>query len=372
MRILLTQLLLIALASTPVESSFISSFSEKRHTAQWKTADTPLFSQAPEFGLYEVQEKLLVDKGIQEEEFMRENSSPLAANKPKGLGSSGGFGGASKGSNRNLKPEGKSHGKVLQKDGVVRIDGVLSDKVADELRAFVMDCRVTSEKEIEEGTAQELDRFANVLLRMNRCDLKLPMEPIVKQALKEILCQSSVKATIENRLGTKPALYELASLISDPGSQRQNIHPDNPYIEQSDMDPTEPTLLTCFVALQDVTMEMGPTVWLPGTHTKEAHAAFKNDSISLDDDVSPKNKLLQSSKAVLGLLPKGSCAIFDSRCLHAGSANRSDGISRGLFYFSFRNPKVRYPGNPGTLRKELETAQLDLPAIVKDLKKFKK
>lgn len=51
------------------------------------------------------------------------------------------------------------------------------------------------------------------------------------------------------------------------------------------------------------------------------------------------------AQTVLGLLPKGCCAIFDSRTLHCGGANRSD-TSRALFYFTFKNPKIGDPGNP--------------------------
>jgi ectoine hydroxylase-related dioxygenase (phytanoyl-CoA dioxygenase family) len=69
---------------------------------------------------------------------------------------------------------------------------------------------------------------------------------------------------------------------------------------------------------------------------------------------------------VLGTLSKGSCAIFDSRCLHCGTANRSD-QSRALFYFSFKSPKVGHPGNPGSIRKGLGTAQVTLKALQDDL-----
>ena len=61
---------------------------------------------------------------------------------------------------------------------------------------------------------------------------------------------------------------ELACLISEPGSQQQPLHPDTPYTPR-------PPLYAAFVALQDVDVEMGPTIYLPGTHTKEEHTAFQ-------------------------------------------------------------------------------------------------
>jgi hypothetical protein len=50
--------------------------------------------------------------------------------------------------------------------------------------------------------------------------------------------------------------------------------------------------------------------------------------------------------------------IFDSRTLHCGGANQSPpdataANSRALFYITFKNPKVVYAGNPGSLRPEM-------------------
>ena len=49
-----------------------------------------------------------------------------------------------------------------------------------------------------------------------------------------------------------------------PGSKQQPLHPDTPWTET-------PPLYAAFIALQDVALEMGPTLYLPGTHTKEVY-----------------------------------------------------------------------------------------------------
>ena len=58
------------------------------------------------------------------------------------------------------------------------------------------------------------------------------------------------------------------------------------------------------------------------------------------------------------LPPSLSLQIFDSRTLHCGGANESPpdataANSRALFYITFKNPKVVYAGNPGSLRPEM-------------------
>ena len=123
---------------------------------------------------------------------------------------------------------------------------------------------------------------------------------------------------IEQMLGKKAMLYEFSTLISDPGSQRQVIHPDTPYGGAGGAARDDPVLFTTFVALQDIRLDMGPTLFLPRTHTHEMHERFRDQKAGKDD-------LLKSVPSKCGLLPKGSATVFDSRLLHAGSANLSAG-----------------------------------------------
>ena len=66
-------------------------------------------------------------------------------------------------------------------------------------------------------------------------------------------------------VGEAGVLQELACLTSEPGSAQQPLHPDTPWTPI-------PSAYTAFIALQDVDVEMGPTLYLPGTQTKEARA----------------------------------------------------------------------------------------------------
>lgn len=323
--------------------------------------------------LYQEQENVLVRRGELEEELMASTSSPLEANvvKVRGAGKSGGFGGGGGGgktSTAALKAEGKAHAKVLKKDGVVRIDNVLSSDQADKMREYVLKLRGKSFEEVVSGKVLSLQRFANVLLRKDRCDLTMPLgqDDVIAESLNEVLRESAAGQTIKAILGKGSVLYELSCLISDPGSQRQNMHPDTPYFEGKDA-----VLYTCFIALQDIRLDMGPTTWLPGTHTAEAHEKFQDSSASGEGE-SRKDELIRTTPSVLGLLPKGCCAIFDSRCLHCGTANRSENDSRALFYFSFKDKKVGYPGNPASIRPEIGGAQLTMEDLEDDLTSYSK
>jgi ectoine hydroxylase-related dioxygenase (phytanoyl-CoA dioxygenase family) len=60
---------------------------------------------------------------------------------------------------------------------------------------------------------------------------------------------------------------DFACLISDPGAPRQRLHADTTFDSRG-------SLLTLFIALQDVTAEMGGTLVLPGTASRSGHAAL--------------------------------------------------------------------------------------------------
>jgi len=322
---------------------------------------------------YQEQENFLIRRGELEEKLLAGSSSPLEANvvKIRGAGKSGGFGGGGSAGRKTspaaLKKEGKAHAKVLKKDGVVRIDKVLSSDQADKMREYISALRQTSAAEVESGKVHSLHRFANVLLRKDRCDLTLPLgqDDVIADLLNELLRESAAGQTIKALLGQGSVLYELSCLVSDPGSQRQNLHPDTPYFQGKDA-----VLYTCFIALQDVRQDMGPTVWLPGTHTAEAHEAFRDDNSPSEGGESRKDELIRTTPSVLGLLPKGSCAIFDSRLLHCGTSNVSESDSRALLYFSFKDKKFGYPGNPASIRPEIEKAQITMEDLEEDLASF--
>ena len=360
----------------------------------------------PVYGLYEVQEEMLIQRGMYEEQLMSHTkSTPLLHIEPppptiqssssksqqrnnpmatKGFGSTTttyksksttvANRNANANANANRNAAAQHYASLLRQDGLVRIDNIIPDDIIDEMKAFVLTLRQEAIMEIQQQQTQLVgeSRFADVLLRQNRCDLKLPigykndtiMTPVVP-ALYHALCQSPVAATMtqvfqspvdvdvdvdttksskksmvrsdqQQRSGggggkgdiPDAVLYELSCLISDYGSHRQVVHPDNPFRvsstpnsnSNSTNDPTAsttiPTLLTCFIALQDiVNEEMGPTIFLPNTHTQYAHEQFAQDVIpttmttingtTTDPLLSPKDLLLRNSPSVLGTLTKG-------------------------------------------------------------------
>lgn len=357
----------MALSTRCLFSSFLALCLTRTHS--WVPSypskySTALYSDL----LYQEQEKMLVRRGQMEAVLMANTHTPLQTNTVKGAGSGGGFGSKGGSQKQLLKAQGKAHAVALRRDGVVRMDSVLPTDQAAAVREFAYALRVESEQAVQRHEIQPIERFADVLLKENRCDLTMPFgSTIAADALYSLLVDSPVGATVKALLGKDAVLYELSCLMSDPGSNRQVVHPDTPCTADDEL----PALYTCFVALQDIDIDMGPTTWLPGTHTTEAHGLFQDESVgSGGDGESPKDQLLRTRPAVLGTLPAGSCGMFDSRLLHCGGANTSAG-SRALFYFSFKNPKIGNPGNPGSIRRDY-IGQFTLEQLEKELTAYKK
>jgi len=273
---------------------------------------------------------------------------------------------------KNKKMSSSMAARTLDQDGVVKLTGILSSDTASILRQEILERRDVAlesiRSSVNKGDQNNNDKedwrkyFADVLLKGNqdqgqRCDLLLPLanNPTLQTALYELLASPSslLYNTLVNVLGGDDiTLYELSSLISEPGSPRQPVHPDNPHQDI-------PPLLTCFVALQDITPNMGPTNFIPGSHTAEAHAAF-------DIDVPSRDNLLRSCHNVVALLQAGDASLFDSRTLHCGGANKGEEGSdktRALVYISFRNPRATEPiGNVGSIMSDIE------PMTIRDLR----
>ena len=152
-------------------------------------------------------------------------------------------------------------------EGLLRLDATVSPETAAALLAEV---NATLARELERasgGGGLPSDAFGNVYCKGNRYDLKLPWGGVAENALREAAV--NMRPFLERAAGGEKArLCEFAALVSDPGSARQPVHPDTNYRRDR-------CVVTSFVALQDVESDMGPTVFIPGSHTASAHLAFR-------------------------------------------------------------------------------------------------
>jgi len=222
--------------------------------------------------------------------------------------------------------------KVLQHMGCTCVTEALTSATARKLLQFINEESERAKADVTNGRVPFDDRFGGVNCRGmngmfgNRQDMFLPVsEPIVKEALQEV-CER-LGPFLREALGSEAMVHEVSCLVADPGSPRQCIHADTIHMPcpQYPAVSVEP-LYTFFIALQDVEEGMGHTVFLPQTHTAEAHLLWNSAQRQ-------KERFIESSAAVQSALKEGHTAIFDSRLLHCGCANTSQ-KRRVLFYFT--------------------------------------
>lgn len=238
----------------------------------------------------------------------------------------------------NSKPA--TVGKLLVRDGAVSIPNVLSSASADALLAFINMESDKSKREVTEGIVPFDSRFGGVNCRGQdglfgrRQDMYLPMsEPIVRDAMSEVMTQ--LQPLLLETVTADGMLHEFSSFVADPGAPRQCIHADTivlpcPQFPQASMEP----LYTIFIALQDIEDDMGHTVFLPQTHTPEAHLLWNTDQRK-------KEKFLERQNVVQSALKKGDVSIFDSRLLHCGCANTSN--KRRVLAYCTVSKQQRWP-----------------------------
>ena len=244
--------------------------------------------------------------------------------------------------------------EVLRKEGVVRLAAVLKPETAASLREHVLG-ELSQLRPCEADEVNAESRFSSVLAPLGtasaggeegseapqpmapgggrqqcRWDLRLSLAPVVRRALREVVC-GSVGDALLDACGADAELHELAALVAADGAEPQPLHADTLWSE-------EVCLMTSFVALQPVSRYMGPTRFLRGSHTAEAHEALEKQ----DEDGEDGDGFLSASRPACGLLDAGDATLYDGRLLHGGSARqRSTGDAtqeqmRVLFYTTFR------------------------------------
>ncbi|KAL3798789.1 hypothetical protein ACHAW5_009695 [Stephanodiscus triporus] len=323
--------------------------------------------------LYQDQQDAMLRRALHEQQLLSRNKKikeliapKLIPAKPK---SGTGFGGSA--SNRvNMDPSARMASEmadVVRREGVIRVDNVVSGETADNLRGYVLEQQRIAAIETERDPSTSRTYYGVENRRKCRCDLQLSLlrggfashlggdredAPDAEarrstfalgDALQEMLgSDGTLRRLYENLVTPDGELYELAAVITDKGSHRQMVHPDLPYQEKA-------PLYVIFLALQDVTEGMGPTSFLLRTHTGEANAIFASG------DMERKDEQLSRAECRVGTLKKGDAVLFDARTLHCGNAN--DERTRVLFNFSFRNPQVGGSlGYKGSIRPGYEGA----------------
>ena len=152
----------------------------------------------------------------------------------------------------------------LKDCGVVRLNNLVDEGLIQRLLLNVNYQLKNSIAEAAVDKYQTSIHFGNSKAQTNRWDLKLAYNDVIDETMKALLCHGSkLGETLHDLVGRNACIVELAAFITTEDARRQIIHSDTFWSETS-------SAFTCTVALQDIDEEMGPTVFIPHTHTKES------------------------------------------------------------------------------------------------------
>lgn len=238
----------------------------------------------------------------------------------------------------------------VRRDGAARVKTGCSAAEIEALRAFVL-------RTVASGSRPVVDWCVSAAPGgpETRLDLPLPLgAPAVRAALRGMLAEGTASGDALAALaGDDAELFELAVLVSAPGAPPQSIHADTPFSPR-------PTSHTCFMALQDVSRPMGPTMVLLGTHRERAHDGLRD----CGPDDAKWTALAGGWRPMVATLCAGEALVMDSRALHCGGANES-AETRALFYVSFvsKGERAAVGDRVGTIHNHLDSAGHTLESL---------
>lgn len=226
--------------------------------------------------------------------------------------------------------------KVLQSDGVLRIDSALSSNVTDALKDYFSDQKILAWfATIQAHVKTPIERyFYGGETSETRCALQLSVlrggfaadnnrtcdseRHILADSLLELFGEDGTLRSLSDELITpEGVLLGMSALITEPGNDRENLSNDD--LEGH---------YTLSIPLEDVTYSMAPTNFVLGTHT--ADGIIKNVD--------------QPSKAELRVstLKKGDAVVYDNRILRSQSANDAEkGSTSVMLNISLGTPAAK-------------------------------
>ena len=173
----------------------------------------------------------IAKRGAMERSLLQDGTSLIALKQKHAVSTSGGFSAknakkptvaagkkkkvASKGVKGKVKRRLSTLAAELERSGVVRIDGALSEDTTTALRDFCDAERRVAEADVASRKCDSSARFADLVLLENRCDLLMPLRGPCIDALHELLGAGSVLGGLLTEVvGDGGMLQEIACLIS--------------------------------------------------------------------------------------------------------------------------------------------------------------
>jgi ectoine hydroxylase-related dioxygenase (phytanoyl-CoA dioxygenase family) len=192
----------------------------------------------------------------------------------------------------------------FRRDGYFILDGIFNQQEIDELEQHIDRFVEAHERELQAKGASGISRPNEISFTWNLT----AQDPVIQSFATQ---QRFVDLT-KDLLGNEVSLYWDQSVYKKPETPREfPWHQDNGYV------PVKPEeYLTCWLALEDATVENGCIWVLPGSH-QQGLVEHKDTPIG-------KQGYLGEDEGTAVPLKKGSMVVFSSLLLHRSGPNLSN------------------------------------------------
>jgi ectoine hydroxylase-related dioxygenase (phytanoyl-CoA dioxygenase family) len=232
-----------------------------------------------------------------------------------------------------------------QRDGYAVVEDMFSPDELGELReriTAVAEGRVPGfpEKDIEYEPGERGSRGVLAIRKINRCAENDAV--FLKHAGKP-----GILDVVETLIGPDIKLFASQCFMKPPGGIEKPYHQDSAYFTIEPL-----SLVTCWIALDDVTIENGCMWVIPASHRGELFDHNQEWDVGGRKDMQVPDKHLDLSREVPIKLRAGSCSFHHSVLLHRSGRNQTNSSRRGLaiHYMSSHSrwthptlPKPMYP-----------------------------
>ena len=132
---------------------------------------------------------------------------------------------------------------------------------------------------------------------------------------------------VESLLGPDIKLYGSQAFMKPPGGIEKTYHQDSPYFSIEPM-----ALVTCWIALDDTTIENGCLWVIPGSHQAGALPHSERWLVGGREDMRIPDSMIDRAREVPITMSASSCSFHHSLLLHSSRPNTTSHSRRGLAY----------------------------------------
>ena len=228
----------------------------------------------------------------------------------------------------------------FQADGYLDIPKILNEAEVDQLRERtkqIAEGRINDfpAASIEYEPGKEGLRELSAVRKLNRCASNDAL-------FQEFASHQHILDVIESLLGPDITLFDSQVFMKPPGGIEKPYHQDSAYFSIMPM-----SLITCWIALDEVTLKNGCLWVIPGSHLLGLLPHSEPWMVGDRQDMQVPQSAFDASRATPILMSPGDCSLHHSLILHRSLPNETQTSRRGVaFHYMSSTSRWTNPEKP--------------------------